>query len=64
MQFGDFYYPSPVNEPVLNYAPGSAERLALKSALKTMKSEDVTVVFTQTVREHSQLPEQLSATTS
>ncbi len=43
MQFGDFYYPSPVNEPVLNYAPGSAERLALKNALKTMKSEKIDV---------------------
>lgn len=43
MQFGDFYYPSPVNEPVLNYAPGSAERLALKNALKTLKSEKIDV---------------------
>jgi 1-pyrroline-5-carboxylate dehydrogenase len=43
MQFGDFYYPSPVNEPVLNYAPGSAERLALKKALKELKSEKVDV---------------------
>lgn len=43
MQFGDFYYPSPVNEPVLNYAPGSAERLALKKALKELKSEKIDV---------------------
>lgn len=43
MQFGDFYYPSPVNEPVLNYAPRSAERLALKNALKTLKSEKIDV---------------------
>jgi 1-pyrroline-5-carboxylate dehydrogenase len=43
MQFGDFYYPLPVNEPVLNYAPGSAERLALKKALKEMKSEKIDV---------------------
>jgi 1-pyrroline-5-carboxylate dehydrogenase len=43
MQFGDFYYPSPVNEPVLNYAPGSAERLALKNALKKLKSEKIDV---------------------
>ena len=25
MNFGDFYYPMPANEPVLNYAPGSKE---------------------------------------
>ncbi len=43
MQFGDFYYPSPVNEPVFNYAPGCAERLALKNALKSMKSEKIDV---------------------
>jgi 1-pyrroline-5-carboxylate dehydrogenase len=43
MQFGDFYYPSPVNEPVLNYEPGSAERLALKKALKELKSEKIDV---------------------
>src|SRR5687768_18431712 len=28
--------PSPRNEPVLNYAPGSPERAALKAELKTM----------------------------
>jgi len=39
MQYGDFYYPIPVNEPVLNYAPGSPEKLALKKALKQLKSE-------------------------
>ena len=30
MQYGDFYYPIPANEPVLNYAPGSAEKKRLK----------------------------------
>jgi hypothetical protein len=30
MQFGDFYYPLPINEPVKNYAPGSEEREHLK----------------------------------
>ena len=34
MKYGDFYYPMPVNEPVLNYAPGSQERAALKKVLK------------------------------
>ncbi len=43
MQYGDFYYPMPVNEPVLNYAPGSAEKLALKAALKELKSAKVDV---------------------
>ena len=43
MQYGDFYYPIPVNEPVLNYAPGSPEKIALKKALKQLKSEVVDV---------------------
>lgn len=43
MQFGDFYYPLPVNEPVLNYAPGSKEKLALKAALAELKSGTVDV---------------------
>ncbi len=43
MQYGDFYYPMPVNEPVLNYAPGSKEKLALKAALKELKSSKVDV---------------------
>jgi 1-pyrroline-5-carboxylate dehydrogenase len=43
MQFGDFYYPQPANEPVLNYAPGSAEKLALKKALKELKTEKIDV---------------------
>lgn len=43
MQFGDFYYPTPVNEPVLSYGPGSQEKLALKKALKELKSEKIDV---------------------
>lgn len=43
MQYGDFYYPMPVNEPVLNYAPGSPEKLTLKKVLKQLKSEVVDV---------------------
>lgn len=38
MQFGDFYFPMPVNEPVLNYAPGSRERHLLKEALQELKA--------------------------
>src|SRR5688572_8340108 len=43
MNHGDFYYPIPVNEPVLSYAPGSAEKLALKNALKELKSKQIDV---------------------
>ncbi len=43
MQYGDFYYPIPANEPVLNYAPGSVEKIALKKALKDLKSARVDV---------------------
>lgn len=43
MNYGDFYYPLPHNEPVYTYAPGSAERLALKKALQQMKSEKLDV---------------------
>ena len=31
--------PTPVNEPVRSYAPGSPERAALKARLKTMAGE-------------------------
>jgi 1-pyrroline-5-carboxylate dehydrogenase len=43
MQYGDFYYPMPVNEPVLNYAPGSPEKARLKAALKELKAEKADV---------------------
>jgi len=43
MQYGDFYYPIPTNEPVLNYAPGSKEKEALKAALAELKSQTVDV---------------------
>jgi 1-pyrroline-5-carboxylate dehydrogenase len=43
MNHGDFYFPIPVNEPVLQYAPGSPEKLALKKALKELKSYQVDV---------------------
>ena len=43
MQYGDFYYPMPVNEPVLNYAPGSPEKLALKKVLRQLKSEVIDI---------------------
>ncbi len=43
MNHGDFYFPIPVNEPVLSYAPGSPEKLALKATLKELKSTPVDV---------------------
>ncbi|MEO6230345.1 MAG: L-glutamate gamma-semialdehyde dehydrogenase [Ferruginibacter sp.] len=43
MQYGDFYYPMPTNEPVLNYAPGSSEKVALKKALKELKTSKADV---------------------
>jgi 1-pyrroline-5-carboxylate dehydrogenase len=43
MQAGYFSYPLPVNEPVLNYAPGSAEKNILKKTLKELKSEKIDV---------------------
>jgi 1-pyrroline-5-carboxylate dehydrogenase len=36
---GFFTVPQPQNEPVLNYAPGSAERAALKAALEEGRSQ-------------------------
>ncbi len=39
MQYGDFYYPVPANEPVLNYPPGSPEKGELKKALQQLKNE-------------------------
>ncbi|HMJ46208.1 MAG TPA: L-glutamate gamma-semialdehyde dehydrogenase [Ferruginibacter sp.] len=43
MSYGDFYYPLPANEPVLSYAPGSAEKAAVKAALKNLKSSVIDV---------------------
>jgi 1-pyrroline-5-carboxylate dehydrogenase len=36
-----FEVPAPVNEPVLSYAPGSPERIALKAALAELKSKTI-----------------------
>ncbi|MFY7653220.1 MAG: L-glutamate gamma-semialdehyde dehydrogenase [Chitinophagaceae bacterium] len=43
MNFGSFSYPTPVNEPVLNYAPGSNERKALKEAISDLKGKTVDI---------------------
>lgn len=43
MNLGYFNYPLPVNEPVLNYAPGSAEKKRLKEVLEELKSTEIDV---------------------
>lgn len=43
MRLGYFSYPMPVNEPVLGYAPGSAERTRLKEVLKELKSNEADI---------------------
>jgi 1-pyrroline-5-carboxylate dehydrogenase len=43
MKFGYFNYPMPVNEPVLNYAPGSKERETLQKTLKELKSQQMDI---------------------
>ena len=43
MQFGYFNYPTPANEPVLSYAPGSPEKLALKKALASLKKKTLDI---------------------
>ncbi len=41
MPKGNFFVPPPTNEPVLNYAPGSAERTALQNTYKEMYASTV-----------------------
>jgi len=43
MNLGYFSYPLPANEPVLSYAPGTAEKKALKAALKELKSQQADI---------------------
>ncbi len=43
MNTGNFYYPLPHNEPVLNFAPGSKERELVKNTLKELKSKKTDV---------------------
>ncbi|HNF30698.1 MAG TPA: L-glutamate gamma-semialdehyde dehydrogenase, partial [Chitinophagaceae bacterium] len=40
---GTFSYPMPVNEPVLNYAPNSAEKIKLKATLAELKNTEIDV---------------------
>ncbi len=43
MSLGYFSYPMPVNEPVLQYAPGSVERMALKKTLAELKKKSIEI---------------------
>jgi 1-pyrroline-5-carboxylate dehydrogenase len=43
MSNGYFYFPKPINEPVYNYLPGSAEKKALKEALAAAKAKTVDI---------------------
>jgi len=43
MSFGIFHVPTPVNEPVQGYAPGSPERASLKAKLKEMAGAQVEI---------------------
>ncbi|MCA0360910.1 MAG: L-glutamate gamma-semialdehyde dehydrogenase [Armatimonadetes bacterium] len=43
MDIGNFSYPMPANEPVLNYAPGSPEKRRQKEVLTELKSQEVDV---------------------
>ncbi len=43
MSFGTFSYPQPANEPVLQYAPGSPERAALKKTLAELKKKPIDI---------------------
>ncbi len=43
MTFGNFKVPTPINEPVKNYAPHSPEKKELKAMLAKMKSEVVDI---------------------
>jgi 1-pyrroline-5-carboxylate dehydrogenase len=38
MNLGYFSYPLPINEPVLSYTPGSAERAELKNIIFELKT--------------------------
>ncbi len=43
MDIGNFSYPMPANEPVLNYAPGSPEKRRQKEVLAELKGQELDV---------------------
>lgn len=59
MSLGYFSYPMPANEPVLQYAPGSPERAALKKTLAELKKKQADVpmyIGGKAVRTGNKLP--------
>lgn len=59
MNIGYFNYPLPINEPVLNYGPGSAEKKKLKEILNELKSIQLDVpmyIGSQEIRTGKRLP--------
>ena len=43
MPKGIYKVPTPTNEPILNYAPGSTERATLKQALKEARAQEIDI---------------------
>ncbi len=43
MNIGSFNYPLPANEPVLNYTPGSPEKIALKKTIAELKKKELDI---------------------
>ncbi len=43
MNIGYFSYPAPANEPVLNYAPNSPEKIKQKKVLEELKATEVDI---------------------
>jgi 1-pyrroline-5-carboxylate dehydrogenase len=59
MSPGTFSYPLPVNEPVLNYEPGSDEKKRLKEALAELKKQQADIpmyIGSKEVRTNRKLP--------
>ena len=43
MPKGNYYIPAPTNEPVLTYAPGTAEREELKDAVASARKVEIDI---------------------
>ena len=59
MPKGVYQVPAPVNEPVLNYAPGSPEKLAVKKALEEARSKQIDIpmyIGGEEVRTNTKIP--------
>ncbi|MGV3586572.1 MAG: L-glutamate gamma-semialdehyde dehydrogenase [Adhaeribacter sp.] len=59
MMSGFFKVPTPVNEPVKTYVPGSPERIELQNTLRTLKSQQVDIpmyIGSEEVRTNNKKP--------